>query len=337
MLQAGKALGLPAPTTVDGVAQTPIAGLDMSYTFDAPHAKDTRTTQYFETEGRRALYKDGWVAAAPHSLPWSVMGTRDFNSDAWELYNIEADFSQADNLAASHPEKLKEMIAAFETEARQYNVLPLDDRFIERAAGGGLRPSVVRGRTSFTYYPGTTRIPEGSAPPLYQRSHRITAHVVIPPAGAEGVIIAEGGSSAGYTLYVMDGQVHYDYNFFGRAVYSVVSEHALPPGPADIVLDYRQVPFRLFRETTGGTAELFVNGQSVGKGEIKNAVPGRFSVTETLDIGMDLGAPVSEVYRAKSPFAFTGAITSVSVDIAPTQPLIMPAPPVPQTNQESQK
>ncbi|MES2148978.1 MAG: arylsulfatase [Pseudomonadota bacterium] len=322
-----RAAGITAPSAVDGVAQTPIAGVDMGYSFNAPQAKGTRTLQYFETEGRRAIYQDGWIASASHSLPWTMAGTRDFKSDVWELYDIDADFSQSDNLAAARPDKLKEMVALFDQEAQRYSVLPLDDRMIERAGGGGLRPSVVRGRTSFTYRAGTTRIPEGSAPPVYQRSHKITAKISVPPAGVQGVIVAEGGSAAGFTLYVKDGRVHYDYNFFGRAIYSVVSDASLPAGEVVIVMDYQQRPFRPLRESTGGTATLYINGRQAGQGEIKNAVPGRFSITETLDIGMDLGSPVSEAYRAAMPFAFSGTIHSVTIDVAPTQPLILPSAP----------
>jgi hypothetical protein len=177
----------------------------------------------------------------------------------------------------------------------------------------------VKGRSSFRYATGTTRIPEGSAPPIYQRGHTITARVVIPKAGAEGVIVAEGGTSGGYTLFVQDGRVHYEYNFFGKEIYRVSSADRLPAGEVEIVLDYEQKPFKRFVETTGGPATLRVNGKVVGAGMIENAVVGRFSATETLDIGMDLGATVSAAYREKAPFAFTGTIRDVSIELKEAQ------------------
>jgi arylsulfatase len=315
------ATGVAEPKEVDGVPQTPIAGVDMSYTFDKADAKGTRTTQYFETGGHRAIYDDGWVATSFHGAPWILTGSVGFDDNVWQLYNIDEDFSQADDVAAKYPKKLEELEALFDVEAKKFNVYPLDDRFAERGLNPN-RPSVIKGRTKFTYAAGTTRIPEGSAPPIYQRSHKITSNVVIPENGAKGVIVAEGGGSGGYSLYVKDGRLHYDYNFFGKAIYSVTSAEPLPPGPVKIVLQYEQQPFKQFVESKGGPVELFVNGQSVGKGSIENAVVGRFSATETLDIGTDLGAPASPAYREELPFAFTGEIKSVEFEIAPTQPVI---------------
>jgi len=167
----------------------------------------------------------------------------------------------------------------------------------------------------FTYTAGVTRIPEGSAPPIYQRSHRITANIVVPDDKTEGVIVATGGGSAGYTLYVKDGKVVYEYNFFGRARHRVVSDIPLPTGNVEVVLDYAQKPFKPFVETTGGPAKLFINGKPAGEGEIENVTPGRCSATETLDIGMDLGSTVSMDYRDKAPFAFTGTINTVKIDL----------------------
>jgi hypothetical protein len=315
-----QATGIKAPDAVDGIKQTPIAGVDMTYSFGNASAPGMRKSQYFETGGHRAIYHDGWVAASFHGVPWQLTGSVGFKNNVWELYNIEEDFSQAVDLAKNNPQKLKELQAVFDTEAKQFDVYPLDDRFAERAANT-YRPSLTRGRTKFTYGAGATRIPEGSAPPIYQRSHKITAKVTIPEKGAEGVIVAEGGGS-GFALYVKDGRAHYDYNFFGKATYSVSSSKPLPTGDVEIILSYEQQPFRPFVETKGGAAELFVNGESVGKGNIENAAPARFSATETLDIGMDLGASASHAYHDKAPFAFTGTIKSVEIEVAPTQPAI---------------
>jgi arylsulfatase len=286
----------------------------MSYSFANAKAPGTRTTQYFETGGHRAIYQDGWVAASFHGVPWALTGSIGFENNKWELYNIEEDFSEAVDLAAKQPEKLKKLQAVFNQEAKKYGVYPLDDRFAERGMNPD-RPSGVKGRTNFSYAAGTTRIPEGSAPPIYQRGHTITARVVIPKTGAEGVILAEGGASGGYTLFVQDGKAHYEYNFFGKAIYHVSSADILPTGEVEIVLDYEQKPFKRFVETTGGPATLSVNGKEVGSGMIENAVVGRFSATETLDIGMDLGSTVSAAYREKAPFAFTGTIKDVSIQL----------------------
>ena len=247
-------------------------------------------------------------------MPWVLTGSHDFALDKWELYNVNKDFSEGDDLAAKEPAKLKALQALFDSEARKYEVFPLDDRFVERGINPD-RPSVVKGRTSFTYAAGTTRIPEGSAPPIYQRSHKITAKITVPDDKTEGVLIATGGSSAGYTLYVKDGKVIYDYNFFGKAHYRVVSDKPLPTGEVEVVLDYQQKPFKQFVESTGGPAKLYINGELVGEGDIANVVPGRFSATETMDIGMDLGATVNEDYHDKAPFAFTGTIHDVTVEL----------------------
>jgi len=308
-------LGITAPTKVDGITQKPIAGVSMLYSFNNAAAPSTRHIQYFETGGHRAIYHDGWVATAFHGVPWVLSGSvGNFDGDKWELYNIDEDFSEAVDLASKEPGKLKELQALFDEEARKYDVYPLDDRFVERAINPD-RPSVVRGRTTFTYAAGTTRIPEGSAPPIYQRSHRIAANVVIPDNKTEGVIVATGGSSAGYTLFVKDGKVVYEYNFFGKARYRVVSNIPLPAGDVEIALDYAQKPFKPFVESTGGPAKLFINGKLAGEGEIENVTPGRFSATETLDIGMDLGSTVSLDYHDKAPFAFTGKIKNVTIDL----------------------
>jgi len=155
------------------------------------------------------------------------------------------------NLPAKNPQKLAELKKVFAAEAKKFQVYPLDDRAFERAVNPE-RPSVTKGRTKFSYASGTTRIPEGSAPPIYQRSHTITAKVTVPKDGCEEVIVASGDSSGGYTLFVKEGKVHYDYNFFGKKVYKVASDEKLPTGDVEIVLEYDQKPFRPFMETTGG-------------------------------------------------------------------------------------
>ncbi|MCB1352657.1 MAG: sulfatase-like hydrolase/transferase [Rhodobacteraceae bacterium] len=307
-----EAAGLPEPEVVNGTEQTPMAGVSMDYTFADAEAPGTRHTQYFETGGHRALYHDGWVAASFHGAPWVLTGSVGFDNSTWELYNIEEDFSQAHDIAAENPEKLAELQAMFDEEAEKFQVYPLDDRFAERATNPQ-RPSVTRGRTVFTYAPGTTRIPEGSAAPAYQRSHTITAEIGVPEGGASGVMIANGGSSAGYTLYLEDGVPVYEFNFFGKDLYRVAGEAPLEPGEHTVTMVYEQLPFEPGKEVTGGTATLLVDGAEVASGDVGKVVPSRYSATETLDIGMDLGATVTPVYREQAPFAFTGTIRQVTV------------------------
>ncbi len=298
-----EAAGIQFPSEVNGVKQTPLAGIPMNYTFDDAKAKDRRTTQYFESGGSRAIYHEGWVAACYHRIPWELSGTTNFNDDRWELYNINEDFSEANDLAKKYPEKLEELKKIFDQEAQKYNVYPLDDRFIERAVNSS-RPSVTRGRTEFTYYPGTERIPEGSAVPVYARTHTIDATIDYKK-GDEGVIVANGGLAAGYSLYIKDGKLVYNYNFFNLSHYEVVSS-ILPEGKLNIQMAYTQ---ESKEPGGGGSAKLYVNGKEVGSGKIDRVVAVRYSATETLDIGKDLGSTVTSKYKA--PFAYTGNIEVV--------------------------
>ena len=236
-----EAISIPEPKVINGVEQTPIAGVSMVYTIADPNAEGRRKTQYFETGGHRAIYHDGWVAASFHGVPWELAGSIGFENSVWQLYNIEDDFSEAVDLADKYPEKLKELQAVFDQEAGEYNVYPLDDRFAERATNPE-RPSVTRGRKSFSYAAGAVRIPEGSAPPIYQRSHTINAALDIGNDGEEGVIVAEGGSSGGYALYAKDGKLVYEYNFFGKKRTAITSDTDLPKGKVNVTVDYVQKP-----------------------------------------------------------------------------------------------
>lgn len=305
-------VGITAPTEVNGVKQTVMAGTSFAYTFDNPKAAERHTVQYFETGGHRAIYKDGWVAAARHGIPWVLTGSVDFATDKWELYNINADYSEANDLAAQNPAKLKELQAVFDKEAAKYNVFPLDDRFAERG-DNPQRPSVTRGVKQFTYFPGTVRVPEGSAAPTKLRSHTITADVVVPDKGAEGVVIANGGIGGGYTLYVKDGKLVYDYSFFGVEHYVITSSKPVPTGRVSLAYEYEQEPVKA--RDTGGTGRLLINGERVGEGKITRQVPARFSATETQDIGMDIGGPVSKDYGPTRYFPFTGEIKQVVIEL----------------------
>jgi hypothetical protein len=308
-----EAARIPQPVEVNGVKQKPIEGDSMIYSFEAPKAAGTRQVQYFEMFGNRAVYKDGWMAATRHGIPWVVRGgsTGDFDHDKWELYNLANDFSQANDLAAKHPEKLKELQDAFWIEAKKYNVLPLDDRFAERL-DPRLRPNLLAGRTRFTYYSGAIAIPESSAANTKNTSHTITATIEAPPGVADGVLVAEGGVAGGYALYIKEGRPVYEYNYVGQTRTKISSSKVLSPGPATIHLEFKYDGGGLGK---GGTATLFINDEKVGAGRIEKTEIARFG-TENFDVGMDAGSPVSEDYRP--PFAYDGKIKQVEINLAPS-------------------
>ncbi len=211
-----EACEIPEPTEVNGIPQKPIEGVSMVYTFDDADAKGRRTTQYFEMLGNRGIYHDGWLACSRFGVPWQTAGREGDILDApWELYNIDEDFSQADDLAAANPDKLKELQALFLEEAEKYNVLPLDSRMSER-----MDPKLrVAGEppTSWTYYGNNVWLPEPIGPQLFPRGHTITAELTIPEGGAEGVVTCAGSFSAGWSLYVKDGKPTFRYTCFDIA------------------------------------------------------------------------------------------------------------------------
>jgi hypothetical protein len=277
------------------------------YSFNDANAQEQRHTQYFEMFGNRALYHDGWIATCRHGrLPWQNIGSVDFDKDTWELYKVDDDFSEYTDLSAKYPEKLRELQDMFWSEAAKYNVLPLDDRFIERA-DPSLRPSLIEGRTDFTFYPGAVRIPESSSPNIKNKSHTITADVEIPKQGAEGVLVSAGGIAGGYALYVKGGKPVYEYNWFNEARYKIAGDK-LSTGPATIRVDFK---YDGGGAGKGGTVTLFVNDKKVGEGRVEKTVPARFSADETFDVGMDTGSPVSADYAA--PNKFTGTLKKVNI------------------------
>jgi arylsulfatase A-like enzyme len=304
-----EAIGIAEPTRINGVPQKPIEGVSMAYTFDreGADAPTPHTTQYFEMLGNRALYRDGWMACCRHGrLPWQTSGSADFGEDRWELYNIEEDFSQAHDLAAEHPERLRELQELFLVEAAKYGVLPLDDRFAERM-DVSLRPGFFRGRDQVAFPPGMVRLPEGSAPRLSNVDHAITVLATIPARGAQGVLVCLGGDWAGWSLFVDEGHLRYHYNWHDFERYDVVSREPLPTGELKIRME-----FRCDDPTSRGgpaTVRLFCNDRLVGEGRVGNQVRGRFG--ECLDIGEDSLSPVYAEYRDRLPFRFTGRIAGV--------------------------
>ena len=316
-----EAAGVKAPTMINGVKQTPIEGKSLVYTFDNAKAPTRHPTQYFELLANRGIYDNGWMAnTSPERLPWAppAPGVASANPEdfKWELYNITEDFSQATNLAAKNPAKLKELQAIFEREAKKYNVYPLDASFAERA-DVSIRPSLTRGRSTFTYYPGTIRIPEGAAPDTKNKDYVVAAEVEIPAGGADGVLITQGGRFGGWGLLILDGKLQFDYAFSNQPQhkYRVVSNDNLATGKHTIKYDFKYDGPGYGK---GGTGTLSVDGKQVAQSKIERTIPTRFSLDETMDVGEDTGTPVIEDYADKMPFKFTGVIKSVVVELGKT-------------------
>jgi arylsulfatase len=306
-----EAAGLPEPKSVNGTPQAPIEGVSMVYTFGSAQAPDRHTTQYFEIFGNRAIYHDGWLAGTVHRAPWEYQPRAKLENDTWELYDTRADFSLADDLAAKHPEKLKEMQDLFLKEAVNYSVLPLDDRTLERfnpATAG--RPDLMAGRTRLTVHQGMTGISENVFINVKNRSHSITADVEVPQGGADGVILAQAGRFGGWSLYLKDGKPTYTYNWLGLEQFTITGQQALPPGRASVRFEFA---YDGGGPGKGGTGTLLVNGQSVGTGRIDKTQCCAFSGDEGADVGGDEGTPVTEAYTG--PFRFTGKIANVTVEL----------------------
>lgn len=308
-----EASNLPTPKTVDGVEQKPLDGVSFLSTFDSADAKPVRDRQYFEVFSNRAIYDKGWIACAQHTFPWRQdFAPGNWDKDKWELYNLDEDYSESNDLAAKMPEKLAEMKALFAEEAKKNQVYPLDDRgtgriYIAKPSPGGSDPK----RTSFTYYAGATRLAETAAANTKNRSHTIEADITLPEKGAEGVLVAIGGSSGGYALHVQDGKLVYHFNWFEESRTIITSSEPVPAGKSTVRFDfaYDGKPGELGK---GGTGTLFINDKKVGESRIEKTVPGRFGI-DTFGVGMDTGSPVSNTYQP--PFAFTGTIHEVRVEL----------------------
>jgi arylsulfatase len=307
-------VGVPEPTSVNGTVQRPMDGVSMTYTFDEPQAKDRRTTQYFEMFGNRAIYHSGWVAATRHSIPWLLVKNPPLDQDRWELYNVDEDFSQAHDLAASNPAKLKELQALFLEEAVKNHVLPLDDRRSERfdASIAG-RPDLLGPRTTMTLYEGMTGITENAFINIKGRSSTITADVETAGPSTSGVIIAQAGRFGGWSLYMKGGRACYTYNFGGLEEYTACSRSALPPGKHTLRYDFA---YDGGTPGSGGTGRLSVDGASVGEVKVKKMMPFIYSADEGVDVGIDNETPVTGAYR-QGENGFTGRILKVTVEAKP--------------------
>ena len=297
---------IPEPKEVNGIEQKPIEGISMAYTFDDAKAASKRVTQYFEMATNRAIYHDGWVACSRYGLPWITAGRgMDFLTAPWELYNINNDFSEAENLADKNPAKLKELQATFIEEARKYDVLPLDSRFAERL-DPRMRDSGTP-RTEWTYYGNNVSLPEPIGPRLFPQSNTITAELVIPDKGAEGVITCAGAFSAGWSFYVKGDKPVFRYTFFEIADVTITGSEPLPKGKVTLKTTFTPAG----TPDGAGTLKILVNGKLAGEGQLKRTAF-RHGL-EPFDVGRDSITPVSPDYQ--SPYPFTGTIEKLTFEL----------------------
>ncbi len=306
------AAGLPEPKTVNGIAQRPMDGVSMLYSIDDGTAPGRRTTQYFEMFGNRGIYHEGWVACTRHSIPWDMAAKiPSLQDDVWELYHVDADFSEANNLAGQNPEKLKELQEVFRREAIRNHVFPIDDRrserFIPSIAG---RPDLMGGRTSLTVYPGMRGMMENAFINVKGVHHTITAEIEVQDGAASGVIIAQAGYFGGWTLYMKDGRVHHEYNFFALERTNIGAGTPLAPGKHTIVYEF--IPDAA-KPGTGGRSILRIDGQQVAEGRIPKTQPFAFSADEGADVGEDAETNVSPDYR-QGDNRFTGRIERITIE-----------------------
>jgi arylsulfatase len=304
-----EAVGIEVPAEYHGVKQQPMDGVSMAYSFDNPNAPNRKKRQYYEMFGNRAIWVDGWKAVTLHAkrMPWDVNVVLPFDKDEWELYHVATDFSESKNVAEENPEKLKELTAAFEEEAWKYNVYPLYDDMIKRLAKQQDR--LFGDQKEFAYFwPGAVRIAEKSSAPVKNRAHTIETRVELT-GKEQGVIVAVGGMTGGFSMFIKDGVLYYDYNFLD-GVHYVLKSPPLPKGLVDLKFNFIKT------KEFGGTGELFVNDKKVDTVEMPQMHISTYSLAETFDVGSDTGTQVSRMYEG--PFAYDGRLDRVVIRISDT-------------------
>jgi len=307
-----EAAGIPIPKSVDGVTQQRMDGASFVATFKNAAAPE-RTTQYFEMHGNRSIYHDGWIAAQRTGLlPWAYALNGDYKPLPWELYHLSDDYSEGHNVAAANPAKLHELESLFDEEARKNHVYPIDPRISGRQHPN---PPPPGGRAFYTFYPGATHLYDALAPGTRNRSHTFTAYVTMPPAGADGVLVAEGGEASGYSLYIKDGHPAYAYNYFRRERTSIIAKDPLPPGDSTIELRF---VYDGGGQGKGANVTLLVNGKDAGHARLEHTVPRAYSFEETFDVGEDSATPAGPY---QSPFPFTGKLQRLELRSDPLPPL----------------
>jgi arylsulfatase A-like enzyme len=307
-----EAAGIPAPTIVNSVQQAPLEGASMLYAFNDAKAPERHETQYFEMFCNRGIYHRGWTAVTRHSTPWDMSKAMPaFDADVWELYDTNTDWTQAHDLAKSMPEKLLHLRQLFMIEATKYSVFPLDDRRVERfnpdLAG---RPQLVRGLTQLLFG-GMGRLSESSVVVMKNRSYSVTAEVDVPKTGAQGVIVAQGGNTNGWSLYAHHGKLKYCYNFFGVKLSFTEGSQPIPAGRHQLRMEFKYDGGGLAK---GGTVSLYVDGTKDGEGRIDITIPMIYSADETCDVGKEGGSPVSPDYGPRGN-QFNGTVHWVQIDL----------------------
>jgi arylsulfatase A-like enzyme len=301
--------GLPEPAIVNSIAQAPLEGVSMVPSFLDAKAPETHDIQYFEMFGNRGIYHKGWTAVTKHRTPWKAEQPPPFDTDVWELYGPD-DWTQSKNVAAENPKKLAELQRLWLIEAVKYNVVPIDDRGFERInpdiAG---RPQLIRG-TSQLLFPGM-RVSEACVLTLKNKSHSVTAEINVPAAGAQGVIITQGGQVGGWSLYAKGGKLKYCYNFFGIEYYFAEAGTPIPQGTHQVRMEFKYDGGGLAK---GADITLYYDGKSVGNGRVKQSIPMGFSADEACDVGSDTGSPASPDYGPRGN-TFNGDIRWVQIDV----------------------
>jgi arylsulfatase A-like enzyme len=314
-----EATSIPAPVMVNGIGQKPIEGVSMAYTWDKANeaVKSRRVTQYFEMFGNRAIYHDGWMAATPPPQPPWLMGTAAMpevlNGYKWELYNIDEDYSQNNNLAAKFPDKLKQLQELFLVEAEKYQVFPMDNSVLPRLLTA--RPSSTAGRTEFTYSGVMTGLPEGSVPNILSKSYTITAEVDVPEGGGEGMLNTNGGRFGGYGLYLLKGKPVFVYNLLAVERFRWEGKEALAPGKHTVKFDFKYDGPGMAK---GGTGVLSVDGKEVDSKTIPHTIPSLITVDESFDVGADTRLSVEDK-DYQPPFRFTGKLDKLTIKLGPSQ------------------
>jgi len=312
-----EAAGIQAPLMVNGVSQKPIEGVSMAYTFDKANANapSKRETQYFEMFGNRAIYHDGWIAATPPPAPPWLLGTAKLpdvvNGYKWELYNLNEDYSEYNDLSAKFPDKLRDMQELFLMEATKYNVFPLDNSILPRIITP--RPSATAGRTVFTYTGQLAGVPVSDAPSILNKSYTITADVDVPQGGGDGMLATLGGRFGGYGLYLLKGKPVFTYNLVDLERFRWEGQEALAPGKHTIVFDFKYDGPGFGK---GGSGTLSVDGKDVATKTIPHTIPFLMSIDETFDVGIDTRTPVDD-NDYQVPFAFNGTINKLTINLKP--------------------
>ncbi len=308
-----EAAGLPEPTMVNGVLQSPMEGTSMLYTFGDATAPERHDLQYFEMFGNRGIYHQGWSAVTKHKTPWIMVGgdMPAFDDDTWELYDGNVDFSQAHDLAADQPDRLRDLQRLWLIEAVKYNVLPLDDRTAERVnAEMAGRPTLIRG-SSQLFFPGMGRLSENSVVSIKNKSFSVTAELTVPPGAVRGVVIAQGGRFGGWSVFFKDGRARFVYNVLGIQSFLTEADRTLPEGTHQVRMEFAYDGGGLAK---GGDVSLYYDGDRVGTGRVGATQPMIFSADETTDIGYESGTTVSPDYTARDS-RFTGRLHWVQLDL----------------------